>query len=66
VLHAAVAKLLLRIVLTLNEQDDLRCPGVRLKSDLLTRFLRAATFVRPRTKDNRKSTIERRFARIPQ
>jgi len=30
VFHAGVAKLLLGIVLTLNEQDDLRCPGVRL------------------------------------
>jgi hypothetical protein len=65
-LHAAVAKLLLGIVLTLNVQDDLRRPGVRLKSDLLTRFLRVATFVRPRTSDNRKSTIEHRFGRIPQ
>jgi hypothetical protein len=48
------------------QQDDLRCLGVRLKSDLLTLCLRAAALVWPRTSDNRKGAIERRLARIPQ
>jgi hypothetical protein len=42
--HIGVANFCLGIVFDPYEQDDLRCPGVRLKRDLLTLFLRAAAF----------------------